>query len=197
MARLGGPGIYQAEMAVFAPDDDRIAYTNRFLLVVESGLFGEYAWAGPPTLAELRLDLRDSTPLESELLDDSLAFSNVEMAVALRDVVDYWNEALPPLDGGTFTTQNFPFRYWWKQGAKSKLFRMAAEQHRRNQVDYQAGGISYDEHGQKAQAYDAAADALWAEFKQWVTSKKISINLGSGWLDFTSDYLRVSGYSRF
>jgi hypothetical protein len=190
-AQLGGPGIYQAEMGVMAPDGDYIAYTNRFLLVVESGLFGYQAENGPPTLAEIRLDLRDSSPLENELLDDSLAFSNAELAVALRDVVDYWNEALPRLIQARYTTQNFPFRYWWKQGAKARLFRIAAEGHRRNQVDYQAGGVTYDEHGQKAQMYDQAADRLWDEFKQWAQGMKISINLDDGWLDFTSTYSRI------
>lgn len=190
-ARLGGPGIYQAEMGVMAPDGDYIAYANRFLLVVESGLFGYQPGNGPPTLAEIRLDLRDSSPLENELLDDSLAFSDAELAVALRDVVDYWNEALPRLPRARYTTQDFPFRYWWKQGAKARLFRIAAEGHRRNQVDYQAGGVSYDEHGQKAQMYDQVADQIWGEFKQWAQGMKMSINLDDGWLDFTSVYSRI------
>lgn len=189
--RLGGPGIYHAEMGVLDPAGDVVAYTNRFLLVVESGLFGYNAAAGPPGLAEIRLDLRDSSPLENELLDDSLAFSDAELAVALRDVVDYWNEALPRLPHARHTTQSFPYRYWWKQGAKARLFRMAAEQHRRNQVDYQAGGVSYDEHGQKAQMYDQVADQLWGEYRQWVQGQKMSLNLDDGWLDFTSAYSRL------
>jgi hypothetical protein len=187
--RLGGPGIYDAEMGVMAADGDYIAYSNRFFLLLEPGLFGQLPENGPPTIAEIRLALRDSSPLENELLDDSLAFDNSEIVVAMRDVVDYWNEALPPLSA-RFTTQNFPFRYWWKQGAKAVLFRTAAEHHRRNDVEYQAGGVSYNEHAQKAQQYDAAADAIWTEFTQWVRGRKMAINLNDGWLDFTSPYSR-------
>jgi hypothetical protein len=192
---MGGPGIYLAEMGVFDAEGTCIAVSNQFFLVVEFGLFGNIQWHGPPSLAEIRLELRDSSPLENELLDDSVLFDNSEIAVSLRNVVDYWNEALPPIQ--TYTTQNFPFRYWWKQGAKAQLFRIAAEWHRKNQVAYSAGGVSFDEHGQKAQQYEEAASAIWAEYKQWVQQKKISMNLDQGWGEIPSDYSRFAWTPRY
>jgi hypothetical protein len=190
-AALGGPGIYVAEMAVFNSDGTCVAVSNQFYLVVEESLFGDTTRNGPPSLAEIRLELRDSSMLESELLDDSVSWDNAEIVVALRNVVDYWNESLPPIPPA-YTTQNFPYRYWWKQGVKAQLFRMAAEWHRRNQVAYSAGGISYDEHGQKAQQYDQAAGEIWTEYRQWVQQKKMAANLDQGWGEFPSDY----SYSR-
>jgi hypothetical protein len=188
---LGGPGIYVAEMGVFDAEGTCVAISNRFFLVVEKGLFGNFQAKGPPTIAEIRLELRDSSPLESDLLDDSVAWDNSEIAAALVSAVDYWNESLPPIPP-YYTTQNFPFRYWWKQAAKAMLFRVAAEWHRRNQVAYSAGGVSFDDHGMKAQQYDQAADSIWAEYKQFVKERKISNNLEAGWGELGSDYGRIS-----
>jgi hypothetical protein len=191
--QLQGPGIYIAEMAVFDADGECVAAQNQFYLVVQQSLFGaNFQWRGPPSMAEIRLELRDSSPLENDLLDDSVAFDNAEIAVALRNVVDYWNESLPPI--APYTTQNFPFRYWWKRGAKAQLFWMAAEWHRKNQVAYSAGGVSFDEHGQKAQQYDEAAATIWQEYRQWAQQKKMSMNMEQGWGEVVSDYSRYNAW---
>jgi hypothetical protein len=184
---IGGPGIYVAEMGVFNAEGTCIAVSNQFYLAVEAGLFGNYQQTGAPSIAEIRLELRDSSPLENELLDDSVAFDNSEIVVCERNCVDYWNEALPPV-GPTYTTQNFPYRYWWKRGTKAQLFWIAAEWHRKNQVAYSAGGVSYDQHGQKAEQYDKAASDLWQEYRQWVQQKKMSINMEGGWGEVGSEY---------
>lgn len=186
-AAMGGPGIYVAEMGVFDTEGTCIAVSNQFYLVVEKSLFGNLQPTGPPSMAEIRLELRDSSPLENELLDDSVFFDNAEIIVGLRNCVDYWNEALPPVGPG-YTTQTFPFRYWWKRGTKAQLFWMAAEWHRKNQVAYSAGGISYDDHGQKSEQYDKAANELWTEYRQWVQQKKMSANLDAAWGEFPSPY---------
>ena len=94
---LGGPGIYFAEMAVFDAEGLCVAVNNQFYLVVEQSLFGNFQYSGPPSIAEIRLELRDSSPLENDLLDDSVAFDNSEIAMCLRNCVDYWNESLPPV----------------------------------------------------------------------------------------------------
>jgi hypothetical protein len=157
------------------------------LSAIEASLFGNYQQTGAPSIAEIRLELRDSSPLENDLLDDSVAFDNSEIVVCQRNCVDYWNEALPPV-GPAYTTQNFPYRYWWKRGTKAQLFWIAAEWHRKNQVAYSAGGVSYDEHGQKAEQYDKAASDMWQEYRQWVQQKKMSINMDAGWGEVHSEY---------
>ena len=133
--QMGGPGIYLAEMAVFSPDGECVAASNKFYLIVEPSLFGGQCGqpAGPPSMAEIRMELRDCSTTDNALLNDMYAFSDSDIITCMRAPVDYWNEALPPIPP-YFTTQNFPFRYWWKQGTKAQLYRMAAEYHRRNQV---------------------------------------------------------------
>jgi hypothetical protein len=191
--QMGGPGIYVAEMAIFDPSGECMAATNKFYLVVEQSLFGGQCGqrAGPPSMAELRLELRDCSPTENSLYQDSLAFSDSEIIACMRTPVDYWNEALPPCPPG-FTTQNFPFRYQWKQAVKAQLYRIAAEYHRRSQVNYSAGGVTFDQHSNKAQLYDQIASELWGDFKQWVQSRKIAFNLEQAWSELPSDYSRYS-----
>jgi hypothetical protein len=190
---IGGPGIYKAEMAVFDPDDECIAAANQFYLTVEPSLFGGQCGqrAGAPSMAEMRMELRDCSPGDNQLLSDSFAFSDSEIMAALVGPVDYWNEALPPIPP-YYTTQNFPYRFMWKLGATALLFRVAAEYHRRNQVQYSAGGVTFDQHGQKAEQYEQAAAQRWAEYKEWVRSKKMSNNAAMGWGELPSDYSRYS-----
>jgi hypothetical protein len=145
-------------------------------------------------MAEIRLELRDCSPTDNALLNDSYAFSDSDIIACLRSPVDYWNEALPPIPP-FYTTQNFPFRFWWKQGTKAQLYRMAAEYHRRNQVNYSAGGVTFDQHGQKSVEYDRVASELWGEFKQWVQSRKMSMNAEMGWSELGSDY--AYGHGRY
>jgi hypothetical protein len=168
-----GPGIYYAEFAV-SDQTGAILFSNRFYLVIERSLFKNRPALGPPGLAMIRLQLRDSSPAECRLID-TVWFDDAEIAAAIERVVDYWNDSLPPLDV-TYSTQNFPFRYWWVEGTIAILFRMAAEYYRKNHLPYQAGGLAIDDFN-KAQEYEQAAQLRWQQFTQWAQSRKMAMNL--------------------
>lgn len=146
---------------------------------------------GPPSIAEIRLHLRDSSPAESYLLEH-LMFDDAEIALAIARPVMYWNEIPPPLDV-VYNTQTFPFRYHWLEGICANLFMMVAEQFRRNQLSYSAGGLSVDDQNKEA-GYERAGQARWQAYREWVRATKASINLESCYGEVTSSY-KYSAYT--
>jgi hypothetical protein len=174
-----GPGIFTAEVIVLDADTVTPVLTNALVLVVEPSLGGHAQPSGVPTLAQVRLRMRDS-PQDNELLGD-FAWDGAEFAAALQDAVDFWNAALP--DTGVYrTTSTWPpqHRYWLIRGTMAGMYRIAAAWHRQNQLDYQAGGETVQDTS-KAPLYDQAADAIWAEYKAWVQSSKIRDNQEQMW----------------
>jgi hypothetical protein len=193
-ARLGGPGIFYGELAVMLSNDPaerRVVFSNQFLVLIDASLFGAQSVTGPPSLAEIRLHLRDSSPAEQRLID-TVTFDNAEIAACIRRPVDYFNEINPPILQ-RFSTQDFPFRYYWLEGIKVSLFRLAAEYYRKNHLQYQAGGVAVDDLN-KANDYEAIANAIWQEFTAWARSKKVALNLNEGWGVAESEYNYLSGY---
>jgi hypothetical protein len=185
LRRVGGPGIYVAEFAVLGADLETVLVANQFTVWVERGLFAGDP-TGIPTLAEIRLLLRDS-PQHNELLGE-YAWDISEIVQALQAPVDFWNAALPDI-GVYYTTQTWPpqFRYWWIRGTIATLFRIAAEGQRRNQFDYSAGGIQVQD-SQRSQDYLQAAEMEWQAFTQWVQSRKIAMNNELCWGEVYSGY---------
>jgi hypothetical protein len=191
------PGIYYGEMSlVNIPADDTavpcVVFSNIFYVVINRSTFGPAGeMGGPPSIAEIRLHLRDSSPAESYLLEH-LMFDDAEIALAITRPVMYWNEVPPPLDT-VYTTQDFPFRYHWLEGICGNLFMMVAEQFRRNQLSYSAGGINVDDQNKEA-SYERAGQARWQAYREWVRATKASINLESCYGEVTSTY-KYSAYT--
>lgn len=188
-AMVAFPGIYYAEAALMTVSEDPavspcVVFSNIFSLIISRSLHGNATPDGPPSIAEIRLHLRDSAPGESFLLDN-LMFDDAEIALAIQRPVQYWNEVPPPI--GTFTTQNFPFRYHWLEGICANLFFMVAEQYRRNQLDYSAGGVQISDQNKEAN-YERAGQARWQTYREWVRGKKASINLEGGYGEVGSLY---------
>jgi len=186
------PGVYYAEVAVVntLTTPVTLLFANVFSLIISRGSFGADTQGGPPSIAEIRLHLRDSSPAESFLLD-TLMFDDAEIALAIARPVMYWNEIPPPIQ--TFNTQTFPFRYHWLEGICANLFMMVAEQFRRNNLDYSAGGISVADQN-KEQNYERAAQVRWTAYREWVRLKKAEINLEGCWGSVGSQY---SSYGRY
>lgn len=189
------PGIYYAEAALIRVDEDCAAtpcgvFSNIFSIVISRSLLGKSRHGGPPSIAEIRLHLRDSAPGESFLLDN-LMFDDAEIALAIQRPVQYWNEVPPPL--ANFTTQNFPFRYHWLEGICANLFFMVAEQYRRNQLDYSAAGVQVNDQN-KEQNYERAGQMRWQLYREWVRGAKAAINLESCYGEVGSVY-QYSVYS--
>lgn len=189
------PGIYYGEMALIsvpAEAEQRpcVIFSNTFSVIINRSTFGPNGdnsdrTGGPPSVAEIRLHLRDSAPGESFLLDN-LMFDDAEIALAITRPVMYWNEIPPPLDQ-TYNTQNFPFRYHWLEGICANLFMMVAEQFRRNQLDYSAAGMTVNDQNKEAN-YERAGQGRWQAYKDWVRATKASINLEGCYSEVSSTY---------
>jgi len=188
------PGVYWAEMAVVDPAGCPLL-SNVFRLVIERSL-----WAmlnpgqpllqnGPPTLAEIRLHLRDSSPEESLLLDH-IRFDDAEMALAIVRPIEYWNEIPPPLKH--HTTSSFPHRFHWMDAIAANLFFMVEEQFRANNLSYSAAGVQVNDQD-KEQNYARAGERRWANWKEFVKRKKAQENLDGCWGAVASSY-SYTGY---
>ena len=195
---VGIPGIFYGEMALInvpaqEADQPCVVFSNTFYVIINRSAFDSRSSnrnAGPPTMAEIRLHLRDSAPGESYLIEN-LMFDDAEIALAIGRPVMYWNETPPPIK--TFTTKNFPFRYHWLEGICANLFFMVAEQFRRNQLSYSAGGIQVDDQNKEA-AYERAGQARWQAYREWVRATKASINLEGCYGEVASNY-KYSAYT--
>lgn len=192
---VGLAGIYYGEMALIsvpaeAAQQPCVIFSNTFSIIINRSTFGPLdtgsnRLGGAPSIAEIRLHLRDSAPGESFLLDN-LMFDDAEIALAIARPVMYWNEIPPPLDQ-TYNTQNFPFRYHWLEGICANLFMMVAEQFRRNQLDYSAAGMTVNDQNKEA-SYERAGQARWQAYRDWVRATKASINLESCYGEVSSTY---------
>lgn len=184
---LPGPGVFYAELAVTdGATPANTVFSNLFYLVVERGALSQLSGTGgPPTFPEVRLHLRDSSPAESRLLD-AVLFDDAEVAASLVRPVMYWNEALPPV--APYTTQTFPFRFYWLEAAAANLLFIASEWYRKNTLQYAAGGTAVADMEGKAEACAQAAQRRWEAYEKWVRSKKIAINIELGFGSLGSPY---------
>jgi hypothetical protein len=192
---VGLPGIYYGEMALVsvpaqAANTPCVVFSNTFYIIINRSTF-DIDYGGPPSIAEIRLHLRDSSPAESYLLEN-LMFDDAEIALAIGRPVQYWNEIPPPLTP-FYTTQSFPYRYHWLEGICANLFMMVAEQFRRNQLNYSAGGVTLDDQN-KETSYERAGQARWQAYREWVRAVKASINLEGCWGEVSSNY-KYSAYT--
>ena len=191
------PGIYFGEFALVECDEDlsdnptgdtTVLFSNQMYVHIGRNLWNNglnYTGPnGPPSIAEIRLHLRDSDPAESFLLDN-LAFSDEEIIAATHLPVQYWNEIPPPV--GVYNTATFPFRYHWLMAIAGYLFLTAAEQMRRNNLRYSASGVNIDDQD-KEPNYEAAAQRRIMEFKDFVRRKKVEINVSNAYRGVSSPY---------
>ncbi len=186
------PGIYIEEWGVFT-EDKRMLFSNQCCTFVRRGLFGLSSDPakmnlGPPSIEEIRLSLRDNSPADNTLLDD-VEFDAAEIAQAVVRPLQYWNETPPPLRP-IQTTKTFPFREMWLLGIQSNLLDMAANNYRRNDLQYNAGGVAVADKA-KEQFYSAAAGRLRQQFIEMCRAKKIEINISLFSGSISSQY---SGY---
>jgi len=173
------PGVYMEEWAVFDSNGNML-FSNQSCAFVRRGLFGvsddmTKRTLGPPTIEEIRLSMRDNGPADNSLLDD-VEFDAAEITQAVLRPIMYWNETPPPIQP-LLTTKTFPFREMWMVGIQSYLFDMVSSHYRRNQLAYNAGGLSIDDKN-KEQQYRAASNQLTQQFREMLRAKKMEINIG-------------------
>ena len=131
----------------------------------------------PMTDMEVRIFLGDTNPAANILLDD-FEFSPEEIRTAMNLAMDRWNDTPPDIYRMDY--DEFPYRSILLLGVSAYLLSMAAHKYRRNSVQINAGGTSFNDKA-KAGEYDQAAANLRAEFLQAVRMKKRELNCNLGW----------------
>lgn len=182
-------GLYEMSWAIRASDETPL-FVNRALLSIEHTLYADDPFVdqktkGPPTIQEIRMYMRDSHAHENLLLDD-VEFGDEEILDAILTPINIWNESLPPLRK-KMTVTNFPYREQWKQAIAGRLFISAAHGYRRNQLAYQAGGVSVADQA-KEKEYLQMGMTLLEQYKEWVVGRKMAINVGRVWGHHGSQY---------
>lgn len=179
-------GIYFAEFSIEEKSTKCILFTNIFWLTVDWGSGGAPTnnSGGPPTLAEIRLHLRDA-PEGNRILDE-YEFDPAEVAAAVSRCVDWFNEVEPPLST-RYTTQTFPARYHWLEGIAAELFTTAAHYFRRNRFAYSAGGLTVDSLD-KEKEYLQAALYHRERWETWARKAKVRANINDGFMSMGSGY---------
>ncbi len=175
-ADVRNAGIFKCEVGRFV-SGDILVDTWPVLIAIEPSVFTQLCGHGPLTIPEIRLGMGDLNMTEVNLLDD-LEFSDAEIMYSIRQVVDLWNET-PPLVCH-HTVMNFPYRYHWIRGTMALLYKIATKKYARNQLNYQAGGISLDDQN-KQREYTAIAQELDQEFREWMAREKFRINIDLAW----------------
>lgn len=182
------PGVYFGQVALVEIDadgDEVILFANTFYLYVERSAWSQrHTPKGPPTIAEIRLHLRDSGPNENYLLDN-IRFDDAEIAHAAVLPVEQWNELPPPV--GVYSTSTFPFRYHWLHAICGHLFLMVAEQFRANNLKYSAAGVQIDDQDKEVN-YERAAQMRLGIWNDFIRKKKAEINLSQCWGGIGSPY---------
>ena len=126
------------------------------------------------SIAEIRLVMRDRCPADNFLLD-RVEFSDTEIAYAIRDPIDMWNDTPPPLSP-RYTVNNFPYRYYWADAAVGTLLSIAGHNYERNRLQYAAGNLSVDDKD-KAEYYTKTGRAMINDYRVWMLNTKKALNM--------------------
>ncbi len=179
-------GIFECYIERFIPDGQAGIRIDTWpvLLAVEPTAMGllNNNVTGPLLLPEIRLALldvdsqNDGAPF-SNLLDDT-EFTDLDLVYAQRRVVQMWNETPPPIS--QYTTQNFPYRYYWLECTVGHLLLASANRYRRNRLAYQAGGIAIDDQS-KADEYQRIGQEKIDRFREWMQTEKYRLNMDRCW----------------
>jgi len=170
-------GVYIASVGIFDS-------SNRLLLTRDVWIYNESSvWVSNvngcalPRIDEIRLQLRDSSVIENELLG-SYQFGIEEIAQAAVDTVRLWNTLPPPVENRT--TQNFRWYDIWKTGIHYYLFEIFIEWLRKNKLAYNAGGVSVDDMSVKIQDYMVASQQKYQQLVTLMKQTKIMYNIAAG-----------------
>jgi len=193
---VNAPGIYREEWGVFDAAG-RLQFTDTGLLFIEPGLFGfdnansdiSLRNAGPPSLMDIRLSIRDFA-VHNLLLDD-VEFRAEELLLAITRPIRNFNEYPPPISE-KFSTATFPFKEHWLRGIHGYLYQMAEAWYRRNRLDTRAGGLSVDDLN-KAKEYAQAAQKALAEWERFMLLKKTELNMRATATTIGSTYGGMEG----
>ena len=176
------PGLYEGSMTVY--DGDAPVASTRYWVEVAATL----DWRSrrdPLTIAEVRLELRDQCAGQNELLD-KLAFTDDQLAWAIRKPVDEFNSTGQPYTN--YTPSSFPgmFRAQWSSAAVGYLMRLISIGNDRDNLAYQAGGVSINMNDISFVA--KLSQVLLQEWRDWLKAAKMNINIEAAYGSLGSDY---------
>ena len=143
---------------------------------------------GPPTIAELRMLLRDECPTEEGLIGD-FEFKDHEIAYYIKYPIDQFNASRPPVTHYTVNTFPRSYRFFWVKATLGYLLRAAAQERTRESLNYDAGGVSVQDKG-NFEHYMKYAKQLIDEWELFLVETKSRMNVARGWGSLGSDYAR-------
>jgi len=180
-------GIYTAEIELWSDGHMRRALPFFFQVNPDLRRVGTGATL---TVAEIRMTMRDISP-EANFLLDEIEFKTNEIDLCMRRCIDYWNEALPPVNA-YYKTTNFPYRYHYSRAVVAQLLIIGANRMMRNDLNYSAGGVTVED-TLRWKSYQALGQQMWDEWKLWVKDTKYRINV-MGTFSVLGGYRRESYY---
>lgn len=166
-------GVYTVNWGIFS--GSRLVYNKQSWICITRSLFGVDVRQdmGPPTIDEIRMAIRDSSMVDNTLLQ-RMEFDNAELGMAIIRPIKEWNESPPPIPP-LYSTHTFPFKEAWLWGIQGYLLQTAAYTYRRNQLAYQAAGVTLDDMNKEA-SYLQAANYYLQQWRDFMSFKKVSIN---------------------
>jgi hypothetical protein len=180
-------GIFTAQLELW--QDGVITRVIPYFVIINPNLRATSSNRGLSlSVPEIRMVLRDTDP-EGNFLLEELDFTDNEIALCIRRCVDYWNECPPPVN--TYKATNFPWRYNLSLGVAALLHQMAANNKMRNDLPYQAAGLTVQD-TIKYQQYMEFYKMYWDQWVAWVRSKKYQINIDGGFVILGSGFAEVS-----
>jgi hypothetical protein len=180
-ASMTKPGVYELQFALSLPLDvetNVVRFINRGYLIIENSLFADTAdqgSLGPPLVSEILMGVRSGDPSRSDLLREK-EWNLSEIAQALIQPVEFWNNALPPVEY-YFSTTDFTFRHAWRGAAIALLMQMAGHGYLRDDANYQGDspGATFQDKA-KWQQYLEIANTRWEAYTTFVLSQKVAYN---------------------
>jgi hypothetical protein len=178
-------GIFYAQVILYNADADRLWATAYWLASEPSLDVTNADWATDPiTIPEVRMMLRDVCPSQNVLLG-AFEFGDSEIAYCMRWPINEFNETNQPKT--SFNGRNFPYHWHWLRAACGYLLEIAATGYARDHLPYSAGGISIDDKN-KYDIYLKLSDRLLREWRNFVVSQKMQLNIEGGYGTLKSSY---------
>jgi len=178
---IKSPGILLAEVAIFDDQNRMRLIDRRYLKVIPTLQTQNFGQIMP---SDVRMALWDYCPEQNTLLDD-YEFSEDMIIHMIRRPLDLWNE-IPP-DIHYAMPQNFRYREHWLRCTVGYLLVAAGRLMRRNNLQYNAGGLSVDDDA-GGEGYISEGERLIEEYKRWAHNKKVELNVSRGYGTLGSSY---------
>lgn len=186
-------GVYTVEIGL-ANSANKVLGVERLVGFVERSLFAPnmdtvMQQQGPPSLEDIRMMLLDRAAEDNSLLD-AVEFTTEQLLYAMCQPVRYWNETTPVLN--SYDTRTYPFVSAWRDMTVSNLLAAAANNYRRNNLPYSAGGVSINDKDKEG-PYLAEAARLQEAYMNFVINKKTEMNHYAMFGNVTSPYGTMGG----